>query len=448
MYNRILIANRGEIALRIIRACADLGIESVVIFSEADRGSAYLDLADEAICVGPPRSSDSYLKIDRVISAAEVGNVEAIHPGYGFLAENAHFNDVCRSCNIDFIGPSPEAMDMLGDKNRARELAKSADVPVVPGSDGLVTEEEDAVNIAREIGFPVLIKASAGGGGKGMRVATDEAMLQTALQQASTEAEAAFGNADCFIEKYVERPRHVEVQVLADKHGNVVHLWERDCSSQRRHQKLIEESPAPNLPEATRQAMCDAAVRLIKKANYANAGTVEFIVDQDNNFYFIEVNARIQVEHPVSELVTGIDLIQAQIRVAAGEKLWVTQSEIPQIGHAMECRINAEDPAKNFQPSAGHIDQMYAPGGPGVRFDSHAHAGYSVPPYYDSMIAKLIVHQPTRKEAIRCMSRALSELRVTGIKTTVPFHQQLLQDATFVEGRMDTTYVERDLLSD
>lgn len=446
MYNRILIANRGEIALRIIRACRDLGIESVAIFSEADRGSAYLDLADEAICVGPAKSAHSYLKIDRVISAAEVGNVEAIHPGYGFLAENAHFNDVCRSCNIDFIGPSPEAMEMLGDKNKARELAKSADVPVVPGSDGLISEESDAITVAREIGFPVLIKASAGGGGKGMRVAEDEMSLQSALQQARNEAEAAFGNADCFIEKYIGRPRHVEVQVLADNHGNVVHLWERDCSTQRRHQKLIEESPAPNLPVETRQAMCDAAVRLIKKANYANAGTVEFIVDQDNNFYFIEVNARIQVEHPVSELVTGIDLIQAQIRVASGEELWVKQEDIPQLGHAIECRINAEDPAKNFQPSAGRIETMYPPGGPGVRFDSHAHAGYTVPPYYDSMIAKLIVHEPTREQAIRCLERALSELRISGIRSTVPFHQQLLANQTFIEGRMDTTYVERELL--
>jgi acetyl-CoA carboxylase biotin carboxylase subunit len=448
MYNRILVANRGEIALRIIRACREMGIESVVIFSEADRGSAYLDLADEAICVGPARSSDSYLKIDRVISAAEVGNVEAIHPGYGFLAENAHFNDVCQSCNIDFIGPSPEAMETLGDKNKARELAKSANVPIVPGSDGLVEKEADALQIAQEIGFPVLIKASAGGGGKGMRVAANDLALQAALQQARNEAEAAFGNADCFIEKYIERPRHVEVQVLADQHGNVVHLWERDCSTQRRHQKLIEESPAPNLPIEIRNAMCGAAVRLIRKANYSNAGTVEFIVDQDNNFYFIEVNARIQVEHPVTELVTGVDLVKAQIRVAAGEKLWLKQEDIPLLGVAMECRINAEDPVKNFQPSAGRIETMYTPGGLGVRFDAHAHAGYTVPPYYDSMIAKLIVHQPTREEAIKCMGRALSELRITGIQTTVPFHQQLLSDSTFADGRMDTTYVERKLLSD
>ena len=446
MYKRILIANRGEIALRIIRACRELGVESVVIFSEADRGSAYLELADEAICVGPARSADSYLKVDRVISAAEVGEVDAIHPGYGFLSENAHFNDVCRSCNIDFIGPSPEAMEMLGDKNRARELAKSADVPVVPGSDGLVDNAEDAAVIAKEIGYPVLIKASAGGGGKGMRVAEDEASLKTAIQQAQTEAAAAFGNADCFIEKYVGRPRHVEVQVLADNHGNVIHLWERDCSTQRRHQKLIEESPAPRLPDETRQAICDAAVRLIKKANYSNAGTVEFIVDQDNNFYFIEVNARIQVEHPVTELVTGIDLIKSQLRVASGEELWLSQEDVQHRGVAMECRINAEDPTKNFQPSAGRIESMGMPGGLGVRFDSHVHAGYNVPPYYDSMIGKLIVYQPTREEAIRCMSRALSELRVTGIKTTADFHQVLLKDPAFSEGRMDTTYVERNLL--
>ncbi len=446
MYNRILIANRGEIALRIVRACREMGVESVVIFSEADRGSAYLEVADEAICVGPARSSDSYLKIDRVISAAEVGEVDAIHPGYGFLAENAHFNDVCRSCNIDFIGPSPEAMEMLGDKNKARELAKSANVPVVPGSDGLIENEAEAAKVAAEIGFPVLIKASAGGGGKGMRVAEDSASLSTAIQQARTEAEAAFGNGECFIEKYVGQPRHVEVQILADNHGNAVHLWERDCSTQRRHQKLIEESPAPRLPEKTRNEICAAAVRLVKKADYSNAGTVEFIVDQDNNFYFIEVNARIQVEHPVTELVTGIDLIKSQIRVAAGEKLWLTQDDIQHQGVAIECRINAEDPTKNFQPSAGRIDAINVPGGLGVRFDSHVHAGYNVPPYYDSMIGKLIVHQPTREEAISCMSRALSELRVRGIKTTADFHQQLLKDPAFMEGRMDTTYVERNLL--
>jgi acetyl-CoA carboxylase biotin carboxylase subunit len=443
MYKRILIANRGEIALRIIRACREMGIETVAVFSEADRGSAYLDLADEAICIGPARSAQSYLKIDRVISAAEVGNVEAIHPGYGFLAENAHFNEVCRSCKIDFIGPTPQAMEMLGDKNMARKLAVKANVPVVPGSPGVVLSVDEAVRVAHEIGFPVLIKASAGGGGKGMRVAANDLSLASAFQQAKTEAEAAFGNGDVYIEKYIERPRHVEVQILADQHGKVLHLWERDCSTQRRHQKLIEESPAPNLPEEQRQAMCDAAVRLIESAKYYNAATVEFIVDQDNNFYFIEVNARIQVEHPVTEMVTGIDLIKAQIAIAAGEPLEYDQDDIELRGVAMECRINAEDPDRRFQPCPGKIEQMIIPGGLGVRFDSHAHAGYTVPPYYDSMIGKLIVYQPTRLQAIQCMGRALEELRITGIKTTVPFHQQVLRESTFVDGWVDTKFVER-----
>ena len=443
MYKRILIANRGEIALRIIRACREMGIETVAIFSEADRGSAYLDLADDAICVGPAKAAQSYLKIDRVISAAEVGNVEAIHPGYGFLSENAHFNEVCRSCEIDFIGPSPEAMEMLGDKNRARNLARAANVPIVPGSEGVIADENAATSIAHEIGFPVLIKASAGGGGKGMRVAANVLALKSALQQARSEAEAAFGNPDVYIEKYIERPRHIEVQILADQHGNVVHLWERDCSTQRRHQKLIEESPAPNLPDPQRQAMCEAAVRLIKKANYTNAGTVEFIVDQDNNFYFIEVNARIQVEHPVTEMVTGVDLIKSQISIAAGEPLPFRQDELVIRGAAMECRINAEDADNGFRPSPGKIEWMIVPGGLGVRFDSHAYAGYIVPPTYDSMIAKLIVHQPSRLQAIECMSRALQELQIKGIKTTVPFHLQLLRESTFVDGWIDTKFVER-----
>lgn len=447
MYQRILVANRGEIALRIIRACKELGIETVAIYSEADRGSSYLELADEAFCVGGPKSADSYLKIAQVISAAEIGNVEAIHPGYGFMAENAHFNEVCRSCNIDFIGPSPEAMDMLGDKNRARALARKAEVPVVPGSDGLIENEEEAVKVAHEIGFPVLIKATAGGGGKGMRVAANDLVLKSALSQAKAEAEAAFGNAGVYLEKFVERPRHVEVQIVADHHGNVVHLWERDCSTQRRHQKLIEESPAPNLPDVARNAMCAAAVRMVKEANYTNAGTVEFIVDQENNFYFIEVNARIQVEHPVTEMVTGIDLIKTQIAVAAGEPLPFTQEEIVCRGVAMECRINAENPDRNFQPCPGTIEQMFAPGGLGVRFDSHAHAGYTVPPFYDSMIGKLIVHQPTRTEAIACMIRALDELRVKGIFTTAAFHKKVLKHSEFAEGWVDTSFVERKMLN-
>ena len=448
MYKRILIANRGEIALRIIRACKELGIETVCVYSTADAGSQYLQLADEAICIGPPKSAQSYLKIDQIISAAEVGNVEAIHPGYGFLSENAHFNEVCRSCNIDFIGPTPQAMESLGDKNAARSMARKAQVPVVPGSAGLIDDDNEAVRVAHQIGFPVLIKATAGGGGKGMRVAGNDLALKTALQQARTEAQAAFGNAGVYLEKFIERPRHVEVQIIADHHGNVCHLFERECSTQRRHQKLIEESPAPRLPAEKRNAMCESAVRLIKEAGYTNAGTVEFIVDQNANFYFIEVNARIQVEHPVTEMITGIDLIKTQIRVAAGQPLPFTQAEVTPRGAAIECRINAENPDRNFQPCPGLIKQMFIPGGPGVRWDSHAHPGYTVPPYYDSMIGKLIVHRPTREDAIACMKRALTELRVEGIKTTAPFHHRVLSHVTFAEGLVDTKFVERELLAE
>jgi len=446
MFSRVLVANRGEIALRVIRACKELGIETVAIFSEADRGAQYLELADQAFCVGSAKSMDSYLRIDRVIAAAELGKADAIHPGYGFLAENAHFNEVCRSCNFEFIGPSPEAMEKLGDKNTAREMAIAAGVPVVPGSDGLIESEEDAITAARKIGFPVLIKATAGGGGKGMRVANDEASLQSAVAQAQTEAKAAFGNPGVYLERYIDRPRHVEVQIIADQHGNVVHLHERDCSVQRRHQKLIEESPSPRLPESTRKAMCDAAVRMVKQANYYNAATVEFIVDQKDNFYFIEVNARIQVEHPVSEMISGVDLIKTQILVAAGNKLPFKQSDIKPRGAAIECRINAEDPDRNFQPCPGKIQAMYLPGGFGVRVDSHAHTGYSVPPHYDSMIAKLIVHRETREEAIATMQRALSELRISGIKTTASFHKTVLAQPEFVQGTVDTKWVERVLL--
>ncbi|HEX4143095.1 MAG TPA: acetyl-CoA carboxylase biotin carboxylase subunit [Pirellulales bacterium] len=446
MYKRILVANRGEIALRVIRACREMGIETVAIFSEADRGAAYLELADEAYCVGPAKGADSYRKIDRVISAAEIGNVQAIHPGYGFLSENAHFNQVCRDCKIDFIGPTPQAMARLGDKNSARQLAREASVPVVPGSDGLVNDEATAVRLAHEIGFPVLVKASAGGGGRGMRVALNELVLKMALQQARAEAEAAFGDGSIYLEKYIEHPRHVEVQVLADQHGNAVHLWERDCSTQRRHQKLIEESPSPRLSPETRRTICESAVRLVVASGYTNAGTVEFIVDQSGKYYFIEVNARIQVEHPVTELVTGIDLIKAQIRVAAGEPLWFRQEDVVCRGAAIECRINAEDPYKNFQPSPGKIERLMVPGGFGVRFDSHAHPGYTVSPHYDSMIGKLLVHQPTRAEAIECMQRALAELRIEGIQTTVPLHRAILGHAAFAEGRVDTTFVERTTL--
>jgi acetyl-CoA carboxylase biotin carboxylase subunit len=443
MFKRILVANRGEIALRIFRACRELGVETVAVFSEADRGAAYLEMADEAYCIGMPKAADSYLKIDRIISAAEVGNVQAIHPGYGFLAENAHFAEVCRDCNIAFVGPTPEAMAMLGDKNSARKMARLAEVPTVPGSEGLIESEAHALKLAQQLGFPVLIKASAGGGGRGMRVALNELALKSALQQAQAEAEAAFGSTEIYLEKYVEHPRHVEVQVIADLHGNAVHLWERDCTMQRRHQKLIEESPAPNLPVETRKAMCEAAVRLVKLADYQNAGTVEFIVDKHGNYYFIEMNARIQVEHPVTEMVTGIDLIKAQILVAAGEPLPFKQKDVVHRGCAIECRINAEDPEKNFRPTPGVITRILPPGGFGVRFDSHVYTGYTVSPFYDSMIGKLIVHQPTRAEAIACMKRALRELRIEGIKTTIPLQEKILNHTAFVEHRVDTTFIER-----
>ncbi len=443
MFKRILVANRGEIALRIFRACRELGVETVAVFSEADRGAAYLSMADEAYCIGPPKVAESYLKIDRVISAAEIGNVQAIHPGYGLLAENAHFAEICRSCEIEFIGPSHEAMALVGDKNAARKLAKEIGVPTVPGSDGLVETEAQAVSLAHRLGFPVLIKAAAGGGGRGMRVARNDLALKAALQQAQAEAHAAFGNGEIYLEKYIERPRHVEVQVIADHHGNVVHLFERDCTMQRRHQKLIEESPGPRLDGATRAAMCDAAVRLVRAATYTNAGTVEFIVAPSGDFYFIEMNARIQVEHPVTEMITGIDLIKSQILVAAGERLPYSQEDVRPHGAAIECRINAEDSEKNFRPTPGTITKFRAPGGFGVRFDSHVHEGYVVSPYYDSMIGKLIVHQPTRREAIACMKRALSELHIEGVKTTVPLHQKILDHAAFHEADVDTTFIER-----
>ncbi|EMI45247.1 acetyl-CoA carboxylase biotin carboxylase subunit [Rhodopirellula sp. SWK7] len=443
MFQRILIANRGEIALRIIRACREMGIESVAVYSQADADSMHVRLADRALCVGTTRSSDSYLKIDQIIAAAEVAGVDAIHPGYGFLAENAQFNEMCRSSGFEFIGPSPTAMEKLGDKNTARSMAVAQNVPVVPGSDGLITDFERAAEVAREIGFPVLIKATAGGGGKGMRVAETEDVLVSQLEAARNEAIAAFGNGGVYLEKFVQQPRHIEVQVIADTHGNVCHLFERDCSVQRRHQKLVEEAPSPDLPQDRREAICDAAVRMIKGADYAGAGTVEFIVDKDYNFYFIEVNARIQVEHPVSEMVTGVDLIQEQIRVAAGEKLSFQQSDLTCSGVAIECRINAEDPTKNFQPCPGKIQSMFAPGGLGVRFDSHVTTGYTVPPYYDSMIGKLIVHRPTREMAIATMLRALKELQIEGISTTVPFHEWILKDEAFLGGSIDTKYVDR-----
>lgn len=447
MFDKILIANRGEIALRIIRACREMGIGSVAVYSEADADSMHVALADEAYCVGSARSVDSYLKIDQIIAAAEVANVDAIHPGYGFLAENAHFNEVCRSSGFEFIGPSPQAMEKLGDKNTARSMAIAAEVPVVPGSDGLVETDQAAMDIARSIGFPVLIKATAGGGGKGMRVAVDEDSLLSAVSQARTEAQAAFGNGGIYLERYIGNPRHIEVQVIADHHGNVCHLFERDCSVQRRHQKLIEEAPSPNLPDQRRTEICEAAVRMIRGAEYTNAATVEFIVDQEDRFYFIEVNARIQVEHPVSEMVAGVDLIRTQIEVASGMELSFRQEDLKCVGHAIECRINAEDPEKGFRPNPGTINKLFIPGGLGVRFDSHVFGGYNVPPYYDSMIGKLIVHRPTREEAIATMRRALAEFQADGISTTSSFHDRVLQHPDFIQGRHDTKWVERELMS-
>jgi acetyl-CoA carboxylase biotin carboxylase subunit len=445
LFQRILVANRGEIALRIIRACHELGIEAVAVYSEADRGAPWLELADEAICIGPAAASESYLKPGCLISAAEVANAQAIHPGYGFLSENARFAEMCRDCRIEFIGPPPEAMKRLGDKNAARILAQQAGVPIVPGT-RVIEPQQDALALARGLGFPVLIKAAAGGGGRGMRVARDEASLRSALPSAQQEAEAAFRDGRVYLEKYIDRPRHVEVQLLGDRHGNLVHLWERDCSLQRRHQKLVEESPAPNLPEEVRLAMCAAAVRLGRTAGYYSAGTCEFLVDQENNFYFIEVNARIQVEHPVTELVTGIDLVRQQIRIAAGEVLPFRQEDVGHRGVAIECRINAEDPAAGFRPSPGTITRWLAPGGPGVRLDSHATTGYRVPPNYDSLVAKLLVHQPSRPEALACMRRALGEFIVEGIHTTIPIHQTIMDHPAFIEGKVDTTFIERTLM--
>ena len=446
MFQRILVANRGEIALRIIRTCRELGIETVAVYSEADREASYLELADEAYCIGGNSSAESYLMINRIISAAEIGNVQAIHPGYGFLAENAHFAEVCRSCKIEFIGPPHQAMKELGDKVTARKIARDAKVHTVPGSDGLIENEAEALRVAEEIGYPVLVKATAGGGGKGMRVAINDISLKGCLSSAAAEAEKAFNNAGVYLEKYIENPRHVEVQILADSHGNAVHLWERDCSLQRRHQKLVEETPAPGLPKSVREDICKAAIRLVKASGYTNAGTVEFLVDSQHQFYFIEVNARIQVEHPVTEQVTGIDLIEQQLKIAAGGELEYTQSTIPCLGSSIEVRINAEDPEHDFRGSPGTITGMKVPGGRGVRFDSHVHAGYRVPPFYDSLIGKLIVHRPTRAEAIRCMKRALEEFQVDGIKTTIPLLRRIFNHTAFVEGQVDTGFIERELL--
>ena len=447
MFEKILVANRGEIAVRIIRACRELDIRTVAVYSEADANSMHVQMADEAICIGPSPSNESYLKRDRLIGAAEIADVDAIHPGYGFLSEDARFAEVCESCNITFIGPGAQVMNTFGDKQTSRELATRAGVPVPPGSDGMVEDEDTARRVAKEIGYPVMIKAVAGGGGRGMRVAHNEVSLLKGFHTARTEAEKAFGNGGVYIEKFFENPRHIEYQILGDTKGNIIHLGERDCSIQRRNQKLIEETPSPLMAELPdlRQEMGEAALRIAHESNYVNAGTVEFVTDDKGNYYFLEVNKRIQVEHPITEEVTGVDLVKAQIAVAMGEPLRISQEEVSFTGHAIECRINAENPYADFAPSPGRVEMYYAPGGKGVRLDSHVYAGYTVPPHYDSMVAKLITVGKDRREAIARMSRALSEYMITGIKTTIPFELAVMRDPNFRRGVYATNFIENML---
>jgi acetyl-CoA carboxylase, biotin carboxylase subunit len=446
MFKKILVANRGEIALRVICACKELGISTVAVYSEADRNSLHVRFADEAVCIGPPRSADSYLNIPQVISAAEITNTDAIHPGYGFLSENANFAQVCEASEITFIGPRPEVIEMMGEKDRARREVKSAGLPTIPGSDGAIEGEEQLAKEAAKIGFPLILKAVAGGGGRGMRVVRAQDELLAAYQAARSEAQTAFGTPDVYAERFLEHPRHIEFQVLGDQHGKVIHLGERDCSIQRRHQKLVEESPSPAMDPKRRKELGARVVRALERIGYTNAGTVEFLMDQDGEIFFIEMNTRIQVEHPVTELLTGVDLIKAQIRIAAGEKLEDAIGEFHFSGHAIECRINAEDPL-TFTPSAGRITTFQPPGGTGVRVDSAAHADAVIPPYYDSMIAKLIVKGRDRAEAVGRMKRALEMFVIEGIKTSVPLHRRIFADPEFAAGRFDTHFIERLLHS-
>ncbi|MDP3148120.1 MAG: acetyl-CoA carboxylase biotin carboxylase subunit [Ignavibacteria bacterium] len=443
MFKKILIANRGEIALRIIRTCKELGIKTVAVYSEADKNSLHVTFADEAVCIGPALSKDSYLKIPTIISAAQITGAEAIHPGYGFLAENANFSEICAESGIKFIGPSPDMINMMGNKANAKETMRRNGVPVIPGSDGIVTNVIDGKAIAHEIGFPVIIKASAGGGGKGMRIVQDESEFENAFQTASSEAVASFGNGEVYIEKYLENPRHIEFQVMGDQFGNVYHYGERDCSVQRRHQKLIEESPSPIMDADLRRRMGEAAVLGARSVNYEGAGTIECLVDKNKNFYFMEMNTRIQVEHPVTEAVNGVDLIRQQILVAGGEKI-ETMPKDP-IGHAMEFRINAEDPEKGFRPNPGRIESLHFPGGFGIRIDSHVYQSYVIPPHYDSLLAKLIVWGNNRKIVIKRARRALEEFTVEGIKTTIPFHLEVLENEQFVNGNFDTSFLDNFL---
>ncbi len=444
MFKKILIANRGEIALRIVRACKEMGIKTVVVYSKADEDSLAVRYADESVCIGPGPSNQSYLLIERIISVAEICDVEAIHPGYGFLAENAHFAEVCARCNITFIGPTPAQMKAMGDKAVARETMKKAGVPTTPGSDGVIGTEAEALKIARKLKYPVIVKASAGGGGRGMRIAHNDNSLIQGFHAAKTEAERAFGNGEVYIEKYIENPKHIEVQILADNFGNVLYLGERDCSMQRRHQKIIEESPCPSISSALRKKLGEAAVKAAKAVKYTSAGTIEFLLSPKNNeFYFMEMNTRVQVEHTVTEMVCGIDIIKEQIRIAAGEPLKIQQKEVSLKGHAIECRINAEDPYRNFAPCPGVVDFYCPPGGLGVRVDSHVYSGYRIPSLYDSMIGKLIVHAPTREEAIARAIVALDQFMISGVKTSIPFQRFLLKTREFTEGQYDTGFIER-----
>jgi acetyl-CoA carboxylase biotin carboxylase subunit len=443
-FHKVLVANRGEIAVRIIRACRELGISTVAVYSEADREALHVRLADEAYCIGPVSSKDSYLNLTNIMSVATLTGADAIHPGYGFLAENADFAEICERCNVVFIGPSPDAISRMGDKSVAKQTMRDAGVPVIPGSVGLVETLEDAVAIARDIGYPVIIKATAGGGGKGIRIAASEEELIQGITAAQQEAQKAFGNAGVYLEKFLTGMKHVEIQIVADKHGNVVHLGERDCSVQRRRQKLVEEAPCPVLSPEVRERMGDAAVRAAHAVNYSGAGTLEFLLGPDGQFYFMEMNTRIQVEHPVTEMVTGVDIIKEMIAVAEGHPLSIRQSEVVINGHSIECRVNAEDPSKNFMPSAGRINFYLPPGGVGVRVDSAAYPGYVIPPHYDSMIAKLIVWAPTREEAIARMKRSLGEFAVDGVHTTIPFHMRLMDHPTFRRGDFDIKFLEEN----
>jgi len=444
LFSRILIAARGEIALRIVRACKELGIETVVVYSEADRNGIYRHFADETICIGPSSGAESYLNIPSIIAAAEIADVEAIHPGYGFLSEMSHFAEVCQSSNIGFIGPSTKAMELMGDKSRARELARDCGVPIVPGSSGDVETEDDALAVAHEIGYPVMVKAAAGGGGRGMRIARNDISLRHAFNVARTEAGAAFDDDAVYVEKVITEARHVEMQIVGDHFGNIVALGERDCSLQRRHQKLIEEAPCPSITEEGRQAIGEAAINIAKTAGYYGAGTVEFLVNRDNDFYFIEMNCRIQVEHPVTEMVTGVDIIKEQLRIASGHKLRLKQQDVQIKGVAIECRINAEDPKNNFKPSPGRVTRYFAPGGPGVRVDSHLYSGYEVPSAYDSLVAKLIVHRHDRREAVACMKRALEEYVIEGINTTIPLYLEIFGHSAFLSGKVDTNFIDTE----